>query len=144
MAEKTCTCPGTDPRCADCIREDTGCTAEDAVEVAEIIKDLPAISAGTVLSALLGKEGMLILGYNPDADPIPLFNPDGARCWMGPGCASCDDSGKWGPRFGDPDNPRHNYCPVRFNRKHHCSLDTDPPAPPQPETQQPLFGVSHG
>jgi hypothetical protein len=56
MEEKTCTCPGTDPRCAACIREDTGCTAEDAAEVAEIIKDLPAISAGTVLSALLGKQ----------------------------------------------------------------------------------------
>lgn len=87
---------------------------------------------------------MLILGYNPDADPIPLFDPDGARCWVGPSAITCDNTGMWGERFGDSDNPVLIRSPVMFNRKHHCLLDTDPPAPPQPETQQPLFGVSHG
>ena len=76
----------------------------------------------------------IILGYDPTLDPIPLFDPESARCWLGTGAMSCESHPRWA--LGDPIPSRCSPCP---GRRQDLSFDLDPPC----DNQQPLFGAPH-
>ena len=80
---------------------------------------------------------MIVLGFDPYADPIPAFNEGSLRCWLGPSGIACDAEGRWSGRPGDDDHPMKIRCTVVHNRKHHCTLDLDDPPP---VVQERLFG----